>query len=116
MLIQNVLGSIAISKDAISKIIGKTATATMGIASMSTGVVEGITNKLSGKSLQNGIELHVTESGLDVDLSIVVHYGTRMYDVGRELQKNVREAIEKYTGLSIRIINVKVQGISLPVH
>ncbi|MEK4510085.1 Asp23/Gls24 family envelope stress response protein [Paenibacillus anaericanus] len=116
MLIQNVLGSIVISKDAISKIIGKTTTATMGIASMSSGVVKGITNKLSGKSLQNGIELHMTESGLDVNLSIVIHYGARIYDVCRELQRNVRKSIEKYTGLSIGIINVKVQGISLSVN
>lgn len=113
MLIQNVLGKINISHDAISKIVGKTASATSGIAAMATGVVEGITKKLSGKSLQNGIELKIVEAKLEIDLKIIVYYGVKMQDVCSDLQQNVRGAIETLTGLSIHAVNVRVQGIAL---
>lgn len=109
MLIQGMLGSITISQEVVAKIIGTAAAATSGIASMSTGRVEEITRKLSGTTLQSGIGLSSTESGLDITLRIVVQYGVRMNEVCRELQQNVREAVEKLTGLSARSINVKVE-------
>ncbi len=112
MRIHNVLGTIQISHAAVSKIIGKAAAATSGIASMSTGLVEGIANKLSGNSLQNGIELKADESKLEISLSIVIRYGVRMHEVCRELQRNVRETVESMTGLTIQTVNVKVQGIA----
>ncbi|WP_019912584.1 Asp23/Gls24 family envelope stress response protein [Paenibacillus sp. HW567] len=109
MLIQNMLGSITISKEAVTNIIGKAAAGTGGIASMSTGMVEEITRKLSGTALQSGIELSATESGLDINLRIVVQYGVRMNEVCKELQMNVREDVEKLAGLSARSVNVKVE-------
>ncbi|MHA6531271.1 Asp23/Gls24 family envelope stress response protein [Paenibacillus sp. BAC0078] len=109
MLIQNMLGSITISKEVVTKIIGTAAAGTSGIASMSTGMVEEITRKLSGTALQSGIELSSTESGLDINLRIVVHYGARMNEVCKELQMNVREAVEKLAGLSARSVNVRVE-------
>ncbi|MNO84289.1 Alkaline shock protein 23 [compost metagenome] len=111
MLIQNVLGSIQISEDVLSKIIGLTTISTNGIASMSTGIIEKISNKVNGKSLQNGVELRIVESGLEIHLKIIVYYGVKMHEVCRELQHNVREAVEKLTGLSISTVNVKVQNI-----
>ncbi|KQO04687.1 Asp23/Gls24 family envelope stress response protein [Paenibacillus sp. Leaf72] len=113
MLIQNLMGTIKISYNAVSKIVGMAASTTSGIASMSTGIVEGITNKLSGKSLQSGIELKTVEAKLEINLKIVIHYGVKMHDVCRELQHNVRETVEKLTGLSVSNVNVKVQGISI---
>ncbi|SFE23184.1 Uncharacterized conserved protein YloU, alkaline shock protein (Asp23) family [Paenibacillus algorifonticola] len=113
MLIQGVLGKITISKEVVSKIIGKTAIATAGVASMSTGLVEGLAQKLTGNSLIGGIELKKADTGLDINLSIVVHYGIKMQEVCMELQRNVREAVEMFTGITIGSIHIKVHGISV---
>lgn len=112
MSIQNVLGKIQISDDVISKIVGKIANTTSEISSTSTGFVEGITKKWSGKSLQNGIAIRNIESRLEIDLKVVVRYGAKVHEVCRELQNNVRVHVERLTGLSIETVNVIVEGIS----
>ncbi|PQP81301.1 Asp23/Gls24 family envelope stress response protein [Paenibacillus sp. PCH8] len=113
MSIQNILGKIQISDDVISKIVGKIANTTSEISSMSTGLVEGITKKWSGKSLQNGIAIRKVETRLEINLKVVVRYGTKVHEVCRELQNNVRVHVEQLTGLTIDTVNVIVEGISM---
>ncbi|RPK30819.1 Asp23/Gls24 family envelope stress response protein [Paenibacillus xylanexedens] len=112
MSIQNVLGKIQISDDVISKIVGKIANTTSEISSMSTGLIEGVTKKWSGKSLQNGIDIRKVESRLEINLKVVVCYGTKVHEVCRELQHNVRLHVEQLTGLTIGTVNVIVEGLS----
>ncbi|MFD3258068.1 Asp23/Gls24 family envelope stress response protein [Paenibacillus lentus] len=112
MFIQNAMGKINISKEAISKIIGKSANATSGIVYMSAGVVENFANWLNGNRLHNGIELKESDRGLDIILSVIVQYRMKMPDVCAVLRSNVREAVESFTGLSIGSINIKVVGVS----
>lgn len=113
MFIQNAMGTISISKQLISKIIGKSANATSGIACMSAGVVENIANWLGGNSIRNGIELKETDRGLDIHLNVTIQHRMKMPEVCAVLQFNVREAVEKFTGLSIGSINVTVVGVSV---
>ncbi|MEK5236503.1 Asp23/Gls24 family envelope stress response protein [Paenibacillus sp. FSL L8-0470] len=47
-------------------------------------------------------------------LSIAVQYGIRIHVVCRELQQNIREAVERYTGLEIGCIQVDVEEITVP--
>ncbi|WFR61386.1 Asp23/Gls24 family envelope stress response protein [Paenibacillus amylolyticus] len=112
MSIQHVLGKIQISDDVISKIVGKIANTSSEISSMSTGFVEGLTKKWSGKSLQNGIAIRNVESRLEINLKVVVRYGSKVHEVCRELQNNVRLHVEQLTGLTIDAVNVIVEGIS----
>ncbi|MNY72356.1 hypothetical protein D3C86_2108940 [compost metagenome] len=39
-------------------------------------------------------------------------YGSRIQDVCRDLQENVREAVENMTGLNVVEVNVKVEGVA----
>ncbi|MEK4368800.1 hypothetical protein BK124_05440 [Paenibacillus amylolyticus] len=112
MSIQNVLGKIQISDDVISKIVGKIANTTSEISSMSTGLIEGVTKKWSGKSLQNGIDIRKVESRLEINVKVVICYGTKVHEVCRELQNNVRLHVEQLTGLTIDTVNVIVEGLS----
>jgi uncharacterized alkaline shock family protein YloU len=114
MLIQNALGKVTFSKDVVSNIVGKTAAATQGISAISSGFVEGITQKLAGKSHQAGIVLTPADTSFDIRLSIAVQYGIRIHVVCRELQQNIREAVERYTGLEIGCIQVDVEEITVP--
>ncbi|MHA7963823.1 Asp23/Gls24 family envelope stress response protein [Paenibacillus sp. CAU 1782] len=68
MRLQNVMGSTHISTIVLSKLVGMAAKMTGGIASMPTSWLEGISNKLSGGSLQNGIELKVDQSSLEINI------------------------------------------------
>ncbi|MNE45095.1 Alkaline shock protein 23 [compost metagenome] len=113
MFIENTMGKIIFSKAAVYKIVGKAVNATTGIVCMSSGIVESLANWFNGNSMQNGIELKEADKGLDINLSVIIQYRTKISDVRQALQNNVREAVESFTGLSIRSINVTVEGISV---
>lgn len=112
MLIQQTTGLIEISDDVISKMVGKITTATRGIASMSAGLAERIGKIWSGRSLQQGITIHREDHHVDINVKIIVHYGSKVHEVCRELQHKVIEQVEHLTGLSIHAVNVTVEGIA----
>lgn len=79
---------------------------------MSGGISEGLAKRLSGKNVQKGISVEVGQLEAAIDLRVIVHYGTQIQDVCRELQLNVREAVENMTGLRVVEVNVKVEGVA----
>lgn len=106
-------GIIRISDDVISIIAGLAALDTPGIASMSGGIPEGLTKRLSGKNSKKGVFVEVMESEAAIDLRVIVNYGTMIQDVCRDLQENVREAVENMTGLRVVEVNVKVESLAV---
>ncbi|MNI93942.1 hypothetical protein D3C73_1519670 [compost metagenome] len=79
---------------------------------MSSGIVEGIVQRLTGKGPLGGMKLITADTGMDIHLSVIVQSGLRPQDVCRDLRRNVRETVEKLTGLPIGAIHVEVRGIS----
>ncbi|GKS12638.1 alkaline-shock protein [Paenibacillus chitinolyticus] len=105
-------GNIRISDDVVATIAGLAALETPGIAAMSGGISEGFAKRLSGKNVQRGVSVEVGQVEAAVDLRVIILYGSKIQDVCRELQLNVREAVENMTGLRIVEVNVKVEGVS----
>jgi uncharacterized alkaline shock family protein YloU len=106
-------GIIRISDDVISIIVGLAALDTPGIASMSGGISEGLANRMSGKNAKKGVFVEVMESEAAIHLRVIVNYGTMIQDVCRDLQENVREAVENMTGLRVVEVNVKVESLAV---
>ena len=108
----NQTGLIRISDDVVSTIAGLAALETAGIAGMSGGISEGLAKRLSGKNAQRGVSVEVGQVEAAIDLRVIVKYGSRIQDVCRDLQENVREAVENMTGLTVVEVNVKVEGVA----
>lgn len=105
-------GLIHISDDVISTIAGLASLETNGIATMSGGVSESLAKRLIGKNAQKGVSVKVGQTEVTIDLHVIVNYGTKIQDVCRDLQNNVRETVEHMTGLLIVEVNVMVEGIA----
>ena len=60
-----------------------------------TGVVERLGKKVHGK----GIKTEMTDEGLFIDVYCVVKYGVSVPTVAREVQSQIRQAIENMTVL-----------------
>ncbi|MBW7474198.1 Asp23/Gls24 family envelope stress response protein [Paenibacillus oenotherae] len=105
-------GIIRISDDVVATIAGLAALETPGIAAMSGGISEGLAKKLSGKNAQKGVSVEVGQLEAAIDLRIIVKYGIPIQEVCRQLQENVREAVENMTGLNVVEVNVKVEGVA----
>jgi uncharacterized alkaline shock family protein YloU len=105
-------GLIRISDDVVATIAGLAAMDTPGIAGMSGGISEGLAKRLTGKNVQRGVTVEVGSVEAAIDLRVIVQYGIKIHEVCRELQDNVREAVENMTGLNVVEVNVKVEGVS----
>jgi uncharacterized alkaline shock family protein YloU len=58
--------------------------------------------------------VEVGETQAAIDLDIVVEYGVSIADLGRSIQRNVKQAVERMTGLEVVEVNVSVDDLYLP--
>mgnify|MGYP001412447459 CR=1 FL=1 len=106
-------GQVRIADDVVAVIAGIAATETGGIAGMSGGITEGLARRVSGKNVTRGVSVEVGEQETAIDLRVIVQYGAKIHEVSRELQFNVKQAVESMTGLKVIEVNVKVEGVIL---
>ena len=104
-------GSIQIANEVVSIIAGLAATEVKGVAGMSGGVVDGITELLKKKNFTKGVKVEVGEKQAAIDLYVVIEYGYRIPDTAYLIQENVKKAVESMTGLEVIEVNVNIQGV-----
>ena len=104
-------GTVRIANEVVGIIAGLAASEVRGVAGMSGGVVDGISELLKMKSHSKGVRVEVGEKEAAVDLYVVIEYGARIPDVAIEIQENVKRAIEGMTGLKVVEVNVHIQGV-----
>lgn len=109
------MGIVRISDEVVEVIAGLAASEIEGIEGMSTTLVGGITQMLSGKkNISKGIKVNVEEDKATIDLYVVVKYGVKIPEVAKKVQENVKRSVESMTGLNVSGINLYVQSIVLP--
>lgn len=106
-------GTIKISDEVVSIIAGIAATEVPGVAGMSGGVVNGITEMLGRKNLGKGVKVEVGEKEAAVDIYLIVDYGVRIPEVAWNVQENVKNSIETMTGLKVVEVNIHIQGVNM---
>ena len=109
----NKLGSIHISTRAIASISYQAAIRSYGVVGLaSKNIVEGLTNRIV-KDPTHGIEVEYDNEQINIDLYIIVQYGTRIKSVASSVANTVRYNVEKSLGIPINEVNVHVQGIRI---
>jgi uncharacterized alkaline shock family protein YloU len=106
-------GIIRIADDVVAVIARVATLDTEGISYMSGGMVEGIAKRVSGKYVQKGVEVTMTPHEAIIHLRVIVKFGVKIDTVCRKVQVNVKEAVESMTGLEVKEINVRVEGVEL---
>ena len=53
------------------------------------------------------------ETQVALDLDIVIEYGVSIADLGRSIQRNVKSAVERMTGMEVTEVNVSVDDVFL---
>ncbi len=109
------LGAINISPNAISMVAGIAALQCFGVVGMaSRNIQDGLSELLTGKdNLTKGIEVIIDDEIIEVDLYIIVEFGVRIREVARNVIENVKYALETQFGLQISKVNVIVQGVRI---
>ncbi len=104
-------GTITFANEVIATIAGLAAVDIPGVAGMSGGFVDGITELVGRKNLSKGVKVEVGTEEVAVDIAIVVEYGTPVPEIAQNIQMSVMKAIETMTGLKVVEVNINVQGI-----
>lgn len=107
------LGSIQISPRAIASIAYHAALQSYGVVGLtSKNLMYGLTQALV-KDPTNGIEVHYDGQHINIDLYIVVEYGTRIKSVANSISNTVRFQVEKALGMPVNDINVHIRGLRI---
>ena len=110
--ISNDLGLITISEDVLLKVAGYAALECYGIVAMSSKRAKaGFVEWLGKENLTKGVQVNITEAGIDLDLFIIVEYGISIVEVCNIIKSQVCYKIENMTGAKVRRVNISVEGI-----
>lgn len=110
--IENELGKVVISEELIATLAGVAAVECYGLVGMSSRKLkDGIAELLGRDNLSRGVEVHLEDNDLMVDLHIIVSYGTKIQEVATNVMEKVKYTLEKLTGLTVTQVNVYVQGV-----
>jgi uncharacterized alkaline shock family protein YloU len=109
----NPYGSIDISARAIATIAYQATIKSYGVVGLAhKNIMDGLAN-LIVKDPTHGIEVTYEDDHIDIDLYVIVQYGTRIKSVASSVANTVRFNVEKALGLPINNVNVHVQGMRI---
>lgn len=105
------IGSINVSPRAVANIAYHAALQSYGVVGMaSKNMVNGLAQVLA-KDPTYGVDVHYDGQNINIDLYIVIEYGTRIKSVAASVGNAVRYHVEKALGMPVNDINIHVQGL-----
>ena len=104
-------GNIHISDDVLVELTKKTI---LSIPNLQTANI-GIASKFGiGRKSGEGVRVSVEEGkvpAISVDAYVLVKYGQRIPDLAWDVQEKIKSNLERYTGYTVKSVNINVQGI-----
>ena len=106
-------GNINYSEEVLAKIVGLSTMECYGVVGMvSKNASEGLWELIGIENLGKGVRLQLTsENKLQIELFVMVEYGTKISVISNNVIQKVRYSVENYTGLKVSSITVNVQAV-----
>ena len=112
-------GKISVAESVVTKIAGLATREVAGVHDMGTGAgraLGALRERIpgsTGPSVTQGVSAEVGETQVALDLDVIIEYGVSIADLGRSIQRNVKTAVERMTGLQVTEVNVSVGDVYL---
>ena len=107
----NEWGSIHISQRVIASIAALTAAQSAYVADLGTNIAEVAAEKLGRALPGRGVDVSIDGRRIELTVRLVVRYGCRIPDVALEVQKSVKDAVEKATACTVTAVHIIVQQL-----
>jgi uncharacterized alkaline shock family protein YloU len=105
------LGTIRISPNALATIAYHAALTSYGVVGLAPkNLAEGLTATIT-REPAHGVSVHYNGEEIDIDIHIIIEYGTRITSVADSVANAVRYQVEKALGLPIHHVNIHIQGL-----
>ncbi|HBI03902.1 MAG TPA: Asp23/Gls24 family envelope stress response protein [Paenibacillaceae bacterium] len=107
-------GKIEIAPEVIEVIANMATLQVEGVVDLSGGMMVDLVDRIGGrKTSGKGVKVDIGEKEAAVDVYIIVEYGNRIPDTAHKVQENVRNSIEKMTGMYVTKVNVHIVDVQL---
>ncbi|MCL2676779.1 MAG: Asp23/Gls24 family envelope stress response protein [Streptococcaceae bacterium] len=102
------LGEIIVAPEVIEVIIGINTAKVDGVYALRN---KRLVDVLGKKSEGRGVYLEVKDSELIANIYVYLTYGSNAPSVALEIQKTVKEAVEKFTEITLSDVNIHIMGV-----
>ncbi len=107
------IGSIHVSPRAIATIAYHAARLSYGVVGLAhKNFVDGLTQAVV-KDPTHGVEIRYDNEAINIDIYIIIEYGTRIKSVAASVANTVRFQVEKALGMPVNEVNIHVQGLRI---
>ncbi len=111
MATETSLGKVEISPHAIASIARDALFRSYGVVGLAgRGGMRGLGRRLTGRR-GTGIDVHVEDDRVTIDIYVIVEYGMRISSVARSIINSVHFNVERAIGMPVDEVNVYVQGL-----
>ena len=107
------LGQVLISPEVVAKYASETAYECFGIVGMAmVSMKDGLVRLLKRDSSTKGINVIIDEDNeITIDYHIIVSYVVNIETIADNIISNVKYKVEEFTGMSVKKVNVYVEGV-----
>ena len=107
------LGGIHISPNAVATIAYHATLESYGVVGLAPkNLTDGIVSSITREPLR-GVSVRYSGEDIDIDIHIIVEYGTRINSVAESVGNTVRFHVEKALGLRVSTVNVHIAGLRI---
>ena len=111
---QSIPGKLHVANDVLADMVGHAAMECYGVVGMvAPSAADGIAKILPPSRLRRGIVLETLETGVRVDLFVVIEYGTNINVVSQNLIDAVSFVLKEQARVNVESIEVHVQDVKV---
>ena len=108
----NIYGKILITDKTIERFVSHVAMDCYGIVEfVAKNVFDSIISFLKFGSEVKGVKVRSSGDRIFIDMSVIVKYGVSIKAVVEALKESVKYKVERFTGMIVNSINVRVMGV-----
>ena len=105
------LGGIHISPNAVATIACHATLQSYGVVGLAPrNIADGLVKTIT-REPSRGITVRYNGEDIDIEIHVIVEYGTRISSVAESVANTVRFQVEKALGLKVNKVNVHVAGL-----
>ena len=101
-------GTIAISADAITQIVGAAAAESYGVVALAG---RGRLSRIVPWGIKKGVDVELRPDGIAVEVRVVVEHGLKLAEVAEAVRSRVHYELERMVGLPIVSLEVHIDGV-----
>ncbi len=108
---QNPFGKIEISPTAIATLAAQAVLQSYGVVGMAPKDLADELMTALGDAAHRGVQVRVEGDRIQIDLYVIIEYGTRISSVAHSIMNVVQYNVERALGVQVAQVNVHVQGL-----